>query len=267
MCKAFSCIVDRKGKVYWKLGIDSHDELIKKFKLDEPIEIKMNKELKEKLEWCKVEVTPTNNNYLKPDSWSLSVDETVTPQWFTDNQDSYKRGCFKAKDEWFKQLSGKLKKILNYEEVENPVHPFKIKAGKVDNKIKQLLKTWASIWDSVGDSIWDSIRASIGDSIWDSVGASVRDSVWDSVGDSVWDSVGDSVWDSVGAYIGSLFKLKRSKWKYMKKIKTKGYPFESCVKLWKLGFVASFDGYIWRLHSGPKAKIVFEITKKELMNK
>ena len=71
---------------------------------------------------------------------------------------------------------------------------------------------------------------------------------WDSVGDSVW----DSVWDSVGAYFSSFFKIKYR------------YSFKSCIKLWEKGFVPSFDGKTWRLHTGEKAKIVFKITEKKL---
>ena len=62
-----------------------------------------------------------------------------------------------------------------------------------------------------------------------------------------------------------MFKLDRKEWKYTDKIKCKGYPFISAVKLWKQGLVPSFDGDIWRLHSGKKAKVVFEISKKDLL--
>ena len=86
------------------------------------------------------------------------------------------------------------------------------------------------------------------------------DSVRDSVGDSVWDSVRDSVRDSVGAYIGSLFHNIKD-WKYT----DRKNPWRSLRKLWLGGYVPSFDGKTWRLHSGPKAKIVFEITQEELM--
>ena len=72
--------------------------------------------------------------------------------------------------------------------------------------------------------------------------------------DSVWDSVRDSVRDSVWAYISSFIKIKYK------------YSFKSCIKLWKKGFVPSFDGKTWRLHSTKKAKIVFEISQKELRN-
>ena len=85
-------------------------------------------------------------------------------------------------------------------------------------------------------------RASVGDS----VGASVRDSVW------------DSVWASVGAYTGSFFNLPREAWKYTENIKTNGYPFQPCVDLWERGLVPSFDGEVWRLHSGPNAKVIWE---------
>jgi hypothetical protein len=241
MCNPFSCIVDKKGKVYWQLGIDAHDGLIEKFKLKEPAGT-TNKEIADKLDWCKVEITP--DNYLTPTSWKLIVDERITPTWFKKRQAFYEQKCFIARDEWLSELN----KIFNRNEALHPINPLKIKAGKVDDKVKQLLKMWDSVWASV----WASVR--------DSVGASVWASVWASVGASV----GDSVRASVGAYFGSLFKLKRSKWMYTSKIKAKGYPFEPAVKLWKLGFVASFDGNIWRLHSGPKATIVFQITKAEL---
>jgi hypothetical protein len=99
-----------------------------------------------------------------------------------------------------------------------------------------LLKQWAS----VGASVWASVGASVGDSVRASVGASVGASVW------------DSVWDSVWAYTGSFFNA------------TYRYDISSANRLWESGLVPSFDGTTWRLHSGKKAKIVFEITEKEL---
>jgi hypothetical protein len=98
-------------------------------------------------------------------------------------------------------------------------------------------------------------------SVRDSVGASAGDSVRASVRASVWDSVWGSVWDSVWAYAGSFFILPA--WKYVKHPRGK-YPFAPCVQLWELGLVPSFDGKTWRLHAGPNAAIVFEITAEEL---
>ena len=91
---------------------------------------------------------------------------------------------------------------------------------------------------------------------WDSVGDSVRD--------SMWDSMRDSMWDSMGAYISSFFDIP--KWKGIKHKKGSN-PFQSCITLWEKGLVPSFDGEIWRLHTGPNDKILYEISAKELRYK
>jgi len=157
-----------------------------------------------------------------------------------------------------------------YLESVNPINPLKIVPSQITSRQIELLRNWASVRDSVWASVRASVGASVRDSVWasvwDSVGASVRDSVWASVGASVGDSVGDSVgasvgasvWDSVGAYIGSLFP-KIEKWKYIKHKKGK-YPFQSCVDLWKMGLVPSFDRNVWRLHGGENASILWEGT-------
>ena len=45
-------------------------------------------------------------------------------------------------------------------------------------------------------------------------------------------------------------------------------PFQPWIDLWHRGFVPSFDGTTWRLHSGKKAEIVYKTNKfnKELKN-
>jgi hypothetical protein len=123
-------------------------------------------------------------------------------------------------------------------------NPLKGKAVQVTEADKSLLREWAAVWHSVRGSVWDSV--------WGSVGESVGESVWCSVGESVWESVRDSVWESVCAYVSSFFALN-----YL-------YDFSPAVKLWERGLVPSFDGTTWRLHSGKKAKIVFQLDKKEL---
>ena len=93
---------------------------------------------------------------------------------------------------------------------------------------------------------------------WDSVGASVRASVWDSVGASFWDSVWDFVLDSVGAYISSYFTI--GDWKYAENKKGVN-PFQCMIDLWSAGYVPSYDGNKWRLHT--KDGIVWEGKIKE----
>ena len=131
--------------------------------------------------------------------------------------------------------------ILGYKlsEIINPINPLLIKRGEVSGKEIESLKQWAS----VRASVWDSVGASVGASVWDSVRASVR----------------DSVWDSMGAYISSIFPNIK-KWKYIDHKKGIN-PFQYGADLWKAGLVSSYSNGIWRLHSGEKAKIIYELKK------
>ena len=237
MCRAFSCLVTKSKKVYWQAGMDNHSDIHDKF-------VKKGKELKDdKLPphntFARIEVVPKNGNYLKPDKWELFIDERVRPKFLTKSHES---ACLKEFKKWEKKVYK-----FNQKEALNPIHPFKIKPPK--NITKRHLKLLLQ-WNSVGDSVWNSIR--------------------DSIGDSIGDSVGDSVWYSVWAYTGSLFPNIK-KWKYCNKRKKvfrdiKGYPFQSAVKLWKMGLVASYNrnDSKWRIHGGKKPKILWEGTVKEL---
>ena len=132
-----------------------------------------------------------------------------------------------------KKVEGELGYKLS--EVILPRNPLLIEA-EVTERHKELLREWASVWASVGASVWDS--------------------VWASVRASVGDSVRDSVWDSVGAYISSIF-TSIDNWKYIEH-QTGVNPYQSCIDLWMDNLVPSFDGKTWRLHTGPKAKVVYE---------
>ena len=257
MCKAFSCIVDRYGKVTWKLGVDSHSELARLGGYPDRV----------LGEFAKIEIIPRNNNYLKPDEWVYQVDESPVPAWCGFREKELALAAHKV---WLSQLRSFLKP--------HPiVHPSKVDFAGLTLQHIRLLKKWdsvrASVWASVGASVWDSVgdsvrasvgnsvRASVGNSVRASVGASVGNSVRASVGNSVRASVGASVWDSVGAYAGSFFRIP--KWKDIKHPAGR-YPFQSPVTLWNQGLIPSFDGTTWRLHAGPKAAIVFSITQEEL---
>ena len=144
-------------------------------------------------------------------------------------------------DEEIKKLCKEIEPELGYKlsEALYPVNPLLLPKTAVTDKDIKLLRQW----DSVGESVWSSVRSSVGYSVWSSVKNSVGYSVW------------DSVWNSVWAYIGSLFP-SIGKWEY-KNHEHSQYPFQSAVNLWYRGLVPSFDGKIWRLHSGEKAEIVW----------
>jgi hypothetical protein len=246
MCKAFSCLVTIDKKVIWKMGVDSHTSLV------ELAGYKDNTADLSAVEFARIEITPDNGNYLYPEKWSFTVDERIRPTWLKGEHESV---CLSSHKKWLHKLD----KLVVRKEI---VHPFKLKPPKkITEAHIEIIRQWASVRNSVGDSVGasvrNSVRNSVGDSVGASVGASVRNSVGDSVGASVWNSVGDSV----GAYTGSFFILKE--WKYIKHPKGE-YPFAPCVKLWEQGLVPSFDGKTWRLHGGAKAAILFEITAEEL---
>ena len=225
MCKAFSGLVDFNDKVTWKLGVDSHADLAR---LGGYLDTQLG-------EFAKFEYTPKNGNYLNPDEWVFRWDEDVLPPWCGTKQ---KELALAAHKNWLKQLE----KFINRHPV---VHPFTAPPPSIERKHVLLLKKWDSVWGSVRDSVWGSVGGSVWGSVWGSVGG----------------SVGDSVWGSVWAYTGSFFKIPV--WKYVKHPKGK-YPFQPLVTLWNQGLVPSFDGTTWRLHGGPKAAVLFSISKAEL---
>ena len=169
-----------------------------------------------------------------------------------------------------KKLAKKEESKLGYRlsEVLFPYNPLQFK-GKITEREIKLLKKWASfvisIKDSEGGSVWYSIVTSIRQTISISVGNSVKDSVRDSIITSIMDSFKHSFSKSIGnfilisfwAYISSLF-LNIKKWAYIEHIEGEN-PYQSCIDLWKSNLVPSFDGKIWRLHTGPKAEIIYEL--------
>jgi len=217
---------------------------------------------------------------------------------FVIDQINSKRDDSEAAKKWANHLNFKV--IVEPLIIKPIVNPFGLpKVEKPTDEQIGWLKDWssvwgsvrASVWSSVGDSAWDSVRysvvnsvgASVRASVWALVGVSVRDlvgalvwdSAWDSVGASVVNSVGasvrasvwalvgdlvgalvwDSAWDSVGASVGAYFSSFFA-------INYK-YNFSSVANLWNAGLVPSFDGKVWRLHSGKDAKIIYEWTPEE----
>ena len=165
-----------------------------------------------------------------------------------------------------RELAKKEEERLGYRlsEVLFPYNPLSKRCIITDKEIK-LLKKWISVRASIGDSVQNSVRDSVRNSIkacvWDSIWDSIWRSAWDSVRASVIAAVGDSalesIEDSVCAYMSSLF-LNIKKWAYIEHIEGEN-PYQPCIDLWKSNLVPSFDGKIWRLHTGPKAEIVYEL--------
>ncbi len=146
MCRAFSAIVLESGKVLWKMGIDSHDDLLREFKIADR-EAKPN--------FARVEHAPQNENYWKPDKWVFRLDEKVMPEWWKPIYETY---VIEAWREWWK-------KICRIVDFKKPiVHPFRdiVPPKKITKKHLDLLKPWASVGASVRASVGDSVGVYIG---------------------------------------------------------------------------------------------------------
>ena len=192
------------------------------------------------------------------DRWSKYEYNPLTKK-FTVDQGVYGHD-HEAAENWVQHLN--FKRVVEPLVIKKIRNPLTGRAKKVTEKEIALLDQWIQLVGSTMDSVSDSVWASIRDSVWDSVCTSVWDSVcasvWNSVGASVCASVGASVWssvwtsvyDSVRAYTSSFFKIKYT------------YDFSYAIKLWSSGFVPSFDGKTWRLHSGKKAEVVYERSHK-----
>ena len=279
MCNAYSCLLTRDGKVLWAAGVDSHTDLIERFKLDDakpPLDAG----------FVRLESNP-KEGYLWPEKgWNPpKVDQSETPKWFSEKM---LLKVEPAREAWMKEVYAK----LNLEEARHPVHPADMEPPTLIGEAQlALLKEWASVrasvggsvWASVGASVWDSVgasvggsvrasvggsvRASVGGSVWASVGASVRASVGASVWGSVRDSVGASVGASAGAYMGSLF-FNIKEWRHTEKVMgiPKGeYPFRSAVALWKQGLVpVKMEGKKWALYHPVRDKPAVKLWEGEV---
>ena len=127
-----------------------------------------------------------------------------------------------------------------------PVNPTEIFFDVTEEDWVELDK-WASVWDSVVDSVRDSVWGSVVDS----VRAYVRDSVWDSVRAYVRAYVRASMW----AYVGYLFQ-GINPWKYVEHVPGV-YPFQSAVNLWHRGFIPVRVGDKWGLYSSKLKEVIF----------
>ena len=238
MCNFASFVITKGPKVWWLPKSDSHEKTIEKYKL--------NADGVRGPNVVRVEIVPKNGNLSLPlPSWEYKLDQDTLPSWYDAEE------CERACRIELKKLAKTRLTGWNVKEAFNPVNPLLLPTKKMSkDKLLVLLKDWASVKGSVRTSVGDSMRDSV---VWDSVRDSV---VWDSVRDSVvWDSVRDSVW----AYIGGLFPNIKE-WKYAEKLGPD--PWRPLLTLWYAGYVPSFDGTTWRLHTGKKARVVLKWNSK-----
>ena len=263
MCELASFVITKGPKSWWSEKSDSHTEIITEHKLHADGIRGTN--------IVNVEICPPNGDLSLPLSkWQYKVDQDEVPGWY--DEAACEKSCRMELKKWSKcRLTG-----WKVKEAFNPVNPLLTKRKpKSKKELLSLLQKWdsvcasvrysvrdsvsASVWASVSDSVrysvWASVSASVSDSVrysvWASVSASVRASVWASVSASVRDSVSASVW----AYTGGLFPNIKT-WKHAEKLGS--CPWKPLLELWYAGYLPSYDGTTWRLHTGKNAKVVLE---------
>jgi len=165
-----------------------------------------------------------------------------------------------------------------YSIASDPVNPFAVDPPKITDSHIALLKEWDLVRAEAGSvvaagaigvssSVMASVSTAVNSFVVDSLrGSSLRafllmESVERSLRafppmESVEGSLRASVVASAWAYMGSLFPNIK-KWKYISH-KKGVYPYQSCVDLWNMGLVPSFDGKTWRLHGGKDSGILYE---------
>ena len=256
MCKPASFVV-MKDAVFWSEKSDRHEDTIKEFSLhlDGP----------RGPNGGRIEILPPSGDLSLPLSkWVYKYDDPQKPDWWDDAREE-KRARISLKDWKKSKLTG-----WKVKEAFHPVNPLLIERTPMSEaELRSLVEQWASVRASAWSSVWSSVSRSvwsfIGDSVWSSVRASIKDSVRASVWASVGASVSDSVRDSVYAYTGGLFPNVRE-WKYAESLGSD--PWRPLLTLWYAGYVPSYDGTTWRVHAGPKAKVLYEfnVSKKENRN-
>jgi len=276
MSRAFSCLVTKSNKVYWKLGVDFHKELHNIYK-------ERDRELDKDaphIAFARIEIVPKNRDYLNPDGpdgWIYQIDEVVKPSWI---KEEHKESALKAHKLWKEKTYARI--ALD----QMPEHPFEIEAPKPTKEHLELLKEWISVSDFVANSVTYSTRDSVGNSISGFVWFVVRDILWDTIIDPVWksvddsgDSVDDAKWrlvanslgNSMKAQIGPMFPaIKKYRHIHAEVFRTiEGYPFRSAVRLWRAGLVPCKDyHYNWCLIGSPggdkKVEVLWRGTIEDL---
>lgn len=109
MCQVYSCIVNKLGDVFDDPATHSHEEIIKKHKLNES-----SREVIGDFTFAKIEIVPPKNNYWnnKYAEWKLIIDEKRKPEWF---DEKHEQACFIKLKKWKKEFVFKNKKLKSIE--------------------------------------------------------------------------------------------------------------------------------------------------------
>jgi len=164
-------------------------------------------------------------------------------------------------EDWVRNLDfSKIIKPLIIKDMMNPLTDLSENKIYIDDKIIMLLKNWSLSQTTLRRYIDHYLTEQVGSPVKDLVYNYLRHSLFYQIWDIVSILIGnrtvmwDSILNSVIAYSGSFFDVK-----YNNGVKSLNY-------LWNMGYVPSFDGDYWRLHTGQNGDVVFKIRQSDLLN-
>jgi len=194
MCK-FASFVLTKENVYWLPKDESHENIIKEFKL---VELFGGKP-----QIVRVEITPNKETIGELDTWQFKIDQDILPDWYDQDTDELRtRAALRSKIG--PDIIGRLKKVQAFIDSlktykwltpdGKPLKSWKLTTGNTWAAARAAAR--AAAGDAARDAAWAAARAAAGDA----ARAAARAAAWD----AAWAAAGDAAGDAARAAIAIL---------------------------------------------------------------
>lgn len=250
----FSCVISESGEVCWKMNMTTFEKLAKG--------------LSDGADYARVEVLPQNEDaypYLNPDcEWKMFIMEDTVPEWFTDEHAEKVMAAF---EEWKTEAYSK----IDLDALFNLADPRDAEVTEPDEDDIATMVKWINTYNYV--SAYP--RTATLDTIVNEAGSSLGYDAWNYVSETLWEDVmtdapvndiimeltgkraaGEKQESMLGALVGSVF-TGIDEWKYYVGTSDE-YPYQAAVDLLENGYIISFGGGVWRLHSAVDGSILYE---------
>lgn len=147
--------------------------------------------------------------------------------------------------------ANKIKLEFDVERALFPVSPLSIEPAIDLDAAIQLCQSWSLVSGSIESSIVKSAKGPATEHVYDSLFDSSFTLFWPEIRDSVfgssWSSVRLSLLDFMRGYETSIYFAVED-WIGVQHEKGVN-PFQPAIDLWEAGYIASYDGEVWRLHT------------------
>ena len=163
MCK-FASFVLTKENVYWLPKDESHENIIKEFKL---VELFGGKP-----QIVRVEITPNKETIGELDTWQFKIDQDILPDWYDQDTDELRtRAALRSKIG--PDIIGRLKKVQAFIDSlktykwltpdGKPLKSWKLTTGNTWAAARAAARAaaWDAAWAAAGDAAGDAARAAI----------------------------------------------------------------------------------------------------------